>query len=151
MRIVLITILVLILFIISSCTKLPISQDMKQPKQVCENNGGIWKAFYNTCRDNCQIPLIGSSCKQISTEGCDCGEGSCWDGFRCLPGEGDEIKKCSDAGGKWKISSDSCANRCSGRGFPPEVCAQVLTASCDCGVNKCWDGNICKGFELLKD
>lgn len=51
----------------------------------CEDAGGIWREFPNTCVDSC--PLARNPevilCGQAFTFGCDCGEDMCWNGESC--------------------------------------------------------------------
>lgn len=49
-------------------------------QEKCENAGGTWKQFSNTCVDLCSYirstePVI---CGQAFTDGCDCGPDKCW-------------------------------------------------------------------------
>lgn len=46
---------------------------------------------------------------------------------------------CELQGGEWREFPDACADLCGEH----EVCAQVLTMSCDCGPERCWDGLAC--------
>ena len=51
---------------------------------------------------------------------------------------------CSRAGGKWKRFSSGCADSCFlARATSNPLCTMVLTDSCDCGPDKCWDGQTC--------
>lgn len=47
---------------------------------------------------------------------------------------------CRQAGGEWREFPDACADRCG----QADVCAKVLTPSCDCGPQRCWNGVTCK-------
>lgn len=47
---------------------------------------------------------------------------------------------CRGSGGVWKDFPNACADHC---GIEAMFCAQVITASCDCGVNSCWNGASC--------
>lgn len=49
-----------------------------------------------------------------------------------------EGNACSKSGGEWKTMSDSCVDKCD-----TQLCAEVLTSGCDCGSDKCWNGNDC--------
>lgn len=50
---------------------------------------------------------------------------------------------CAASGGTWELFPDSCADSCEIVNNPNPVCLQVITASCDCGPDKCWDGLTC--------
>ncbi len=55
-------------------------------KQACEEVGGVWREFANSCVDSCEYnrnPEI-ISCAQVLTMGCDCGENRCWNGDTCV-------------------------------------------------------------------
>ena len=53
-----------------------------------------------------------------------------------------EIVLCASAGGEWRQFPNSCADAC---GVTDEtICASVITDGCDCGENKCWDGEKCQ-------
>ncbi|MCF7861312.1 hypothetical protein K9M79_03615 [Candidatus Woesearchaeota archaeon] len=54
-------------------------------------------------------------------------------------GEVTEMERCENAEGNWKEFPNSCADRCDAGA----VCAQVITESCDCGPDMCWDGTDC--------
>jgi hypothetical protein len=51
----------------------------------------------------------------------------------------DDKALCKAEGGEWKEFSDACADKCG----TADICAQVLTYSCDCGPNQCWNGTSC--------
>ena len=56
----------------------------------------------------------------------------------------DPIGSCRNSGGEWKQFTNSCADNCYSSNPPqPIACAQVLTMSCDCGTNACWNGTKC--------
>lgn len=46
---------------------------------------------------------------------------------------------CTKSGGKWIGFSHSGADICDQQG----IGADIITHSCDCGPNKCWDRNQC--------
>ncbi len=50
-----------------------------------------------------------------------------------------EQGSCEEQGGEWKTFPDACADFCNAG----DMCAQVLTESCDCGPDECWDGQKC--------
>lgn len=68
--------------------------------------------------------------------------------------EKENANKCLVGGGEWKVLPDSCGDACT-----KGVCTFFPEPGCDCGADKCWDGQTCrnnlKGDELgyctLKD
>ena len=46
-----------------------------------------------------------------------------------------EAGKCTVGGGEFKEFPNACADNCNAG----DICAQVLTESCDCGEGKCWN------------
>lgn len=71
---------------------LPIQEpppDQKPEDVPCEEAGGTWTEFPNGCADACGV-TDDSICTQVLTMGCDCGEGMCWDGERCVSDGNDE-------------------------------------------------------------
>jgi|GEM_PF-3033746 len=48
--------------------------------------------------------------------------------------------KCYLGGGVWGTCPTTCGDYCSAIG---SVCGALLTACCDCGPEKCWDGSKC--------
>ena len=59
---------------------------------------------------------------------------------------GDELKqKCEASGGTIKQFGDGCADSCDlARNKGNMACPTVLTTSCDCGSDKCWNGISCE-------
>jgi len=74
--------LVLSLLVFTSCerTALPM-------QQLCEQEGGEWTTFPNSCADLCEYARNPDTtmCAQVVTESCDCGSGNCWNGTTCQP------------------------------------------------------------------
>jgi hypothetical protein len=56
----------------------------------------------------------------------------------------DPKAECLRVGKQWKTFANACADTCAYNRGESDICAQVLTESCDCGLNKCWDGTTCK-------
>lgn len=50
---------------------------------------------------------------------------------------------CTESGGVWNELPNSCVDSCASVKYPDLMCLLVLTEGCDCGPNKCWDGNSC--------
>ncbi|MBM3282810.1 hypothetical protein FJY90_01020 [Candidatus Gottesmanbacteria bacterium] len=56
-----------------------------------------------------------------------------------------QVVECYKSGGGWQRFTDGCADFCWFiRRIDPGVCSQSVTLSCDCGPEKCWNGNSCK-------
>jgi len=52
---------------------------------------------------------------------------------------------CEAAGGEWKEFGDGCVDNCDYvRNSDSTGCITVLTYGCDCGEDKCWNGNSCE-------
>jgi hypothetical protein len=55
---------------------------------------------------------------------------------------------CETAGGEWSQFPNACADSCEYNRDPEAIlCAQVLIESCDCGADKCWNGQGCEFTE----
>jgi hypothetical protein len=50
---------------------------------------------------------------------------------------------CINSGGNWRIYTDSCADNCYLLNNPNQNCLIVMTNACDCGLDKCWNGEKC--------
>lgn len=59
----------------------PVEDEVKQ-RRVCVAGGGRWIEFANGCVDRCGKSDM---CTQALTNGCDCGNTMCWDGYQCKP------------------------------------------------------------------
>jgi hypothetical protein len=64
---------------------------------------------------------------------------------------------CEQEMGVWRHFGNRCANYCNARFDEFAICAEAVTFSCDCGKNKCWNGEKCiltkdykKIFEVRK-
>ncbi len=66
---------------LAACT---VDSDDASLKQLCEDAGGVWDTFPNSCADACQAQIDGGVCAQVVTDGCDCGINSCWNGIECV-------------------------------------------------------------------
>ncbi|MFW5872018.1 MAG: hypothetical protein ACOCUT_02830 [bacterium] len=58
-----------------------------------------------------------------------------------------KIEKCEATGGSWEEFANACADTCEFNRNEQDICAQVITNSCYCGVRKCWNGNSCVSIE----
>ncbi len=63
----------------------PTPQEPQLPQEKCEMAGGEWIQMPTACVDSCEAQREGRMCAQVLTEGCDCGEGMCWNGESCEP------------------------------------------------------------------
>jgi hypothetical protein len=112
----------------------------------CENSGGTWRLFSNTCADYCWFGKK-SKCGTTMTYSCDCGINMCWDGVFCdIPSPAhlvDNIilNNCENSGGTWRFFSNNCVDSCDVRGHT--TCGAAISYSCDCGIDKCWNGKFC--------
>lgn len=50
---------------------------------------------------------------------------------------------CLASGGSWKIFENGCVDSCYYAHNPLSNCTHTLTNGCDCGPDKCWDGEKC--------
>ncbi|MBU2523417.1 MAG: hypothetical protein KKE23_03965 [Nanoarchaeota archaeon] len=66
-----------------------------------------------------------------------CGECKCREGGKEVVCN--ESKLCSLNGGNWKVFPDGCADKCGNM----RQCTEAFVESCDCGEDKCWNGNSC--------
>ncbi len=54
-------------------------------------------------------------------------------------------EKCKQAGAEYKQFSNTCADSCEYiRNKGSMFCGQALTMGCDCGPDKCWNGESCE-------
>ncbi|MBU0647676.1 hypothetical protein KJ855_00675 [Patescibacteria group bacterium] len=49
--------------------------------------------------------------------------------------------QCYIVGGNWRVFSNTCVDACTSEKYP--VCGMAITAGCDCGPDKCWNGYMC--------
>jgi len=54
-----------------------IAEELTPEQKACAEGGGQWKAFPNTCVDDCGYAHV-DVCGDAVTEGCDCGFFMCW-------------------------------------------------------------------------
>jgi hypothetical protein len=54
----------------------------------------------------------------------------------------EQVSSCKSDRGIWKKFSNACADQCISRSNSA-ICASVITDSCDCGQNRCWNGESC--------
>ena len=60
-------------------------------EELCSQGGGTWKQMPDACVDSCESQRDDMVCAQVITEGCDCGEGMCWNGQQCEPIDEDSM------------------------------------------------------------
>lgn len=56
-------------------------------------------------------------------------------------------QKCENAGGEWRLFPNGCVDSCElARQDPsdPIGCTEAEKMGCDCGADKCWNGNSCE-------
>lgn len=61
----------------------------------------------------------------------------------------DNKSVCENSRGTWREYGNSCANNCQSQ-VQNNVCTMGLLYTCDCGANRCWDGDKCANFKLYK-
>lgn len=49
---------------------------------------------------------------------------------------------CAAKGGTWHNFPNGCVDRCHPKDLP-QICTQAFEYGCDCGTDKCWDGENC--------
>ena len=50
--------------------------------------------------------------------------------------------KCWKGGGSWEGYPDGCHDECYYLSNP-RICTEAFSVGCDCGPDKCWNGNKC--------
>tara|TARA_Y100000310_G_C20658422_1_gene803282 strand:+ start:1795 stop:2073 length:279 start_codon:yes stop_codon:yes gene_type:complete len=57
----------------------------------------------------------------------------------------DSQQECKRVGGVWREFNNGCVDSCSLERRPKEIaCTQAFTNGCDCGEDKCWNGETCE-------
>ena len=57
----------------------------------------------------------------------------------------DSEEECLRVNGKWIEFNNGCIDSCEYIRNPEEIsCIQVLTYGCECGKDKCWNGETCE-------
>ncbi|MFH1401249.1 MAG: carboxypeptidase-like regulatory domain-containing protein [Nanoarchaeota archaeon] len=75
----------IILAILVSCAPAERPIQGNGPQAACERARGIWTDFDYDCADTCaDATREDRLCSKEQTEGCDCGEGRCWNGISCV-------------------------------------------------------------------
>ncbi|MCK4553058.1 hypothetical protein KAT80_02550, partial [Candidatus Pacearchaeota archaeon] len=123
---------VLVLFLISF-----VVAENNDTNETCTEN---WDCTnWSTCINNEQT----RTCIDLN----DCGttEDKPEESQTCVIEETDQ-EKCENVGGIWKLFGDGCVDSCElARQDPnnPIACTEAETMGCDCGSDKCWDGETC--------
>jgi len=65
-------------------------------------------------------------------------------GIVLVSGCSQEKASCAKSGGKWRVYSNNCEDKCIFVRGHDIGCADVMTSSCDCGSEKCWTGEVCE-------
>jgi len=105
----------------------------------CDTTGGVWVDAGN-CEDTCSAMVDAQGCVTLTSSGCDCGPGRCWDGQRCIDDDEAWSGRCEAEGGIWKTNDqDACTFYCI-----PGKCASQIFKGCDCGIGRCWNETINK-------
>jgi hypothetical protein len=56
---------------------------------------------------------------------------------------------CEKTEGNWRLFNNDCGDSCE-KNFSLPVCSSAPTYNCDCGKNKCWDGDKCISNKAAK-
>ena len=64
-----------------------------------------------------------------------------------ISGCNQEELSCVKSGGEWVSFSDACStDECKWVNNPSTGCIQVITPSCECGLDMCWNGKTCENI-----
>jgi hypothetical protein len=55
----------------------------------------------------------------------------------------DDRPACEEVRGVWRQFSNGCVDECNAKFDRFLICPQVLAYGCDCGRNRCWNGDTC--------
>jgi hypothetical protein len=55
----------------------------------------------------------------------------------------DDRPACEEVRGVWRQFGNGCIDECSAKFDKFSICPQVLAYGCDCGRNRCWNGDTC--------
>ncbi len=58
-----------------------------------------------------------------------------------------EEQTCAQGGGNWEMMPNGCGDTCEYRRNPQTMCTEALEEACNCGDNKCWNGESCELIE----
>ncbi len=62
----------------------------------------------------------------------------------------DDRNICEDSKGVWRQFGNGCANNCESAFDKFAMCTNALVFSCDCGKNRCWNGETCLALKDYK-
>lgn len=69
-----------------------------EDRDVCEESGGVWRQFGNSCVDSCEAKLNELSiCTKITVSSCECGKSRCFDDEKKICVALKDYKKIFDA------------------------------------------------------
>jgi hypothetical protein len=72
-------------FVISDCFAQNIRPTNFDNRPICEQTGGIWRKYGNSCDNDCQSSFEKyPNCLDTIVYSCDCGPNNCWNGNKCL-------------------------------------------------------------------
>ncbi len=111
-------------------------------KVYCEKMGGEWKLFSDSCVDSCDSSL---GCKEVETEGCDCGVDKCWNGEKCEEENENSCEGCLIEDKCYPLGHRKDGNYCSD---DLEFVIQK-TESESCENNFECDSNVCVSGECI--
>jgi hypothetical protein len=57
---------------------------------------------------------------------------------------------CENSKGVWRQFGNGCADNCEAKFDRFNICTQALAFSCDCGKNRCWNGDACVSMSEYK-
>ncbi len=67
-----------------SATAQSLRQTTFDDRKPCEEVGGVWHEFGNSCANRCHDQFDKFSvCSRMTVNSCDCGKGRCWNGETC--------------------------------------------------------------------
>jgi hypothetical protein len=121
--------------------------EIETSQDICEQADGSWTELGSSCVDSCTSQRSGEDCMDAMTDGCDCGDDSCWNGQSCEPNSVEELETpqyiCEQADGSWTELGSSCVDSCTSQrdGWS---CMDAMTDGCDCGDDSCWNGQSCE-------
>lgn len=66
--------------------------------------------------------------------------------FNCVSDDNNlQIQACESSEGEWRTFNNGCVDSCALERNPELIlCTQALTDGCDCGIDKCWNGESCE-------
>ena len=59
----------------------------------------------------------------------------------------DDRETCEKDRGVWREFGNGCADSCEAKFDKTSICTQAITYACECGKNKCWNGERCSAMQ----